>query len=129
MLILDNNLRRLLKLASLHLSSRSPQRMRFRVQHILIQTHKPRPREYKVKLLQRLCHPKALHAILLWWVAQRDIVDACVCNISYTMLDDIIEHIPRSFAEVLVACDTIKNEDRFDGFWSVGRQSCLRSDA
>lgn len=93
--------------------------MRLRIQNILIQTNKIRLRESKIEIFQRLRQPETLHKVGLLSVHIPDVIDDCVGEFGAGVFLDAGEHAPGGVLEGFVACDTVHDEDGFDGFGSV----------
>ena len=90
--------------------------MSFSVEHILVETYHVRRRKDEIKVLERLGHPKALHAIFLGRCSPihgRDVGNGAVRDIRARGADDGLEHAPALFLPGWVAGDAVHVPDGF----------------
>lgn len=90
--------------------------MRLRIQHKLIQIQHPRLTKHRIKILQRLRQPKALHLILLPRLLSHHVLDLCVRDLCPRIFLDIQKQFPGSVLQGFVAGQAVQDEDRLDGF-------------
>lgn len=85
--------------------------MSFSIQHIFIQAHRAGLRENKIEVLESLRKPERLHAVRFSGNWTGTIIEASVCDVGDSVLNDRIEHIPCSLAKRFISGDSVKNED------------------
>ena len=94
--------------------------MRFRIEHIVVQTDDLGILKQQVKVLERLGEPETLHLVLeLQAVGGRvgqDAVDGRVAVLGARDGHDGFEHVPAVFAPDVVAREPPHDEDGLDGF-------------
>ena len=84
--------------------------MRLRIQHIFIQANNIRLRKHQIKILQCLCEPEGLHAILFRRVRNCAVIQTGMRNVCDGVLDDVIEHCPCLFGVDWVAGYAVEDE-------------------
>lgn len=111
------------------ISLRSSKRMRLRVEDIIIEADKTWLAEDKVEVFERFGEPKGLHLVfliggeILRVGGYGDVLNGGIGDICTSETRDSLKHGPSSILVRSVTCDTIVDEDRFDGFGARSQRS------
>lgn len=78
-----------------------------------------RLRKDQVEILQRLSKPEALHFIAQLRFTVPHVLDGRMAIFRACRFINVLEHAPGCVLEGLVACDSVHDENGFEGFGSV----------
>ena len=90
---------------------RPQQRVGFRVEHVLIQTHELGLAEQQIKVLQRLTRPERFHLVQDSRARCTDVADGPVREWCATVIFNRSEHVPTRVLKASVPGYAVKDKD------------------